>query len=212
MIQPDADTLNPSPEPQGSGPPEAAPWARVLAALRIRPLYDHQPVWDELLRYRVELALHLASEGLELLVDSREGFACLKQNPLDETGRTVGLIQRRALSYELSLVCILLREWLEEFDVSASESRQLYITHTQLQSRMQLMFPERHNYMKLLRELDRLIKQTVDLGFLEPIRREGQEEHFQVMRIIKARVSYQELEAFHIQQEAYAQSLEPESR
>jgi hypothetical protein len=192
--------------------PSIAPWAPVLAALRTRTLTDDMPIWDELLRYQVELIQHLAQEGLELLLDRQEGFACLKQLALDETGRTIGLMRRTPIPYDLSLVCILLREWLEEFDISASESRQLYISQRQLQERIELFFPEQHNQLKLLRDLNALIDKVEKLGFLSPVKSEGSETTYQVMRVIKAWITPEQLEAFYQQQEEYAKSLESESR
>ncbi len=197
-------------ENRHTGIPEWAPWAQVLAVLRTRTLYDEHPLWDYLLQYQVDISQHLAKEGLELLIDRTEGFACLFQIE-SEDGRTVGLMRRSPLSYDLSLICVLLRHWLDEFDISAHESRHLYITHSQLQERILVFFPEQNNQSKLLRELDRLINKMVDYGFLDEQKSQNSEPLYRVMRVIKARVSLDDLQAFLNKQEAYAQSLQSES-
>ncbi len=185
------------------------PWAFVLAALRTQTLTDEDRLWDDLLRYQIELMQHLTQEGLELLIDRQEGFACLRQLALDETGKTVGLMRRIPLSYDLSIVCILLRQWLEEFDISASESRHLYLTQAQIRERIELFFPEKHNQLKLLRELNSSIEKVAKLGFLKPIKTDREEVTYQVMRVLKAWITPDHLEHFHLQQEAYAQSIQP---
>ncbi len=73
-------------------------------------------------------------------MDRQEGFACLRQLELDETGKTIGLMRRIPLAYDLSMVCILLREWLEEFDISASESRHLYLTQAKFRNVLNSFF------------------------------------------------------------------------
>ena len=196
---------------QTASPQTLPPWAFALAALRTKTLTDEDRLWDDVVRYQVELVQHLSQEGLALLIDRQEGFACLKQLELDETGQTVGLMRRTPLPYNLSMVCILLREWLEAFDVSASESRHLYLTRPQMQERIELFFPEKHNQLKLLRELNALIEKVVKLGFLKPIKTKTEEDTYQVMRVIKAWITPDQLEHFHSQQEAYAQSIQHES-
>lgn len=192
-------------------PPTEPPlWAFALAALRTKVLTDEDRLWDDLVRHQAEIRQHLAQEGLALFMDRQEGFACLRQLELNETGKTIGLMRRIPLSYDLSMVCILLREWLEEFDISASESRHLYLTQSQIQERIELFFPENHNQLKLLRELNALIEKVVDLDFLKPVKTQTEEKTYQVMRVIKAWITPDQLEHFHAQQEAYAQSIQHE--
>lgn len=104
---------------------------------------------------------------LELIVKRDEGFAYLKQMT-DESGNTLGLVPRKPLGFECSVLAIILREVLEEFDSNLDElyTTACYITGKELKERIELFLPERFNRVKLLNELDSYIARMVQLGFL----------------------------------------------
>ena len=63
--------------------------------------------WNDLLHYQVEIQKYLSQIGLELIVKRDEGFAYLKQMT-DESGNTLGLIPRKPLGFECSVLAIIL--------------------------------------------------------------------------------------------------------
>src|SRR5690606_12518181 len=106
-----------------------APYAKSAVKLLQGPVYEDQTeIWIEMLQYQVELIKYFEKIALDLIIDQRDGYAFLKQKELNESGGTIGLIRRMPLTYDLTLVCVLLREWLLEFETNDLETANLYIT------------------------------------------------------------------------------------
>ena len=175
------------------------PYAKVAARLLQGPLYDDETtLWHQLDQHFADIYRHFASVGLELSRHERDGLAFLQQMELNEDRDTVGLVRRYSLTYEQSLLCVILREWLDEFDGSDAMSKQLYVTKKELVERIELFFREQPNKVRQLQQIDRLISTMVDsLGFLRPIKTDSaDEERYEVRRIIKHKVTNNDLEDF----------------
>ena len=109
------------------------PYAKVAARLLQGPLYnDETMLWHQLDQHFTDVYRHFASVGLELTRHEQDGLAFLQQMELNEDRDTVGLVTRRSLTYEQSLLCVILREWLDEFDRLDSLSKHLYVTKKEL--------------------------------------------------------------------------------
>jgi hypothetical protein len=188
---------------------DLAPFADVVIKLLQGPLYDESKVvWNDMLMYQKQITVYLEQIGLELIVEKNDGYAFLRQIELDESGRTVGLIRRQALTYEQTLLCVLLREWLDEFETDITDNPTLYITHKEFRDRIEVFFKEQSNKVKLLRELDRYIKDMVKMGFLKPVASDDEEneiQQYEVRRIIKSRITSDKLEEFKNKLQKYAQ-------
>lgn len=188
-----------------------APYARSAIKLLQGPVFeDSEDMWNEMIHYQVELAQYLEKIGLDLVIDKRDGYAYLKQLELDESGSTIGLVRRVPLTYDLTLICVLLREWLLEFESNDLESANLYITPKQFRDRMEMFFKERTNELKFIRELNRHLEQCVDMGFLKLVHKDeiNPDEHrYEVKRIIKARITTDELSNFKQQLEDEFESI-----
>lgn len=182
------------------------PWARIAARLLKGALHDdEEEMWQKLVLYKIELIEWFAQIGVELLIDQRDGFAYLRQIELDDKGTTVGLVQRRPLSYEVTLLCVILRKMLDEFELNDTSSRNLYITRKLLRVELESFFKEKANRMKLIRELNRYIEEVVELGYLKKVRSDSsnaEEDSFEVRRILKARFDDDTLQYFLKQLEA----------
>lgn len=102
------------------------------------------------------------------------------------------------LTYEQTLLCVLLREWLDEFEITDTETRNLYITHKQFRERIEIFFKEKSNQAKLLRNLDTLIKDMLNLDFLKKIEDTPypDERKYEVRRIIKSKITADKLFEF----------------
>lgn len=139
-------------------PVNAAPYAKIAAKLLTGPMSDDQKdLWDDLLAYQVELTQYFEKITLDLIIDKRDGYAFLKQIELDDKGTTIGLVRRIPLTYEQTLVCVLLREWLFEFEATDTETRNLYITPKQFRDRLEVFFKEKSNQLKLIKELNKYL-------------------------------------------------------
>lgn len=177
-----------------------APYARSAIKLLQGPVFeDSEDTWNEMIQYQVELTQYFEKIALELVIDKRDGYAYLKQIELDESGSTIGLVRRMPLTYDLTLICVLLREWLVEFESNDVETANLYITPKQFRDRMEMFFKERTNELKFIKELNRHLDQCVDMGFLKLVHKDeiNPDDHrYEVKRIIKARITTDELSNF----------------
>lgn len=176
------------------------PWARCAVRLLRGPLFDdEEETWHKLVIYKTELIMWFEQIAVELIIDQRDGYAYLKQLELDDKGNTVGLVQRRPLSYEVTLLCVILRKMLDEFELNDTSSRNLYITRKLLRVELETFFKEKANRMKLIKELNRYIEEVVELGYLKKLKTEStisEEDSFEVRRILKARFDEDTLQYF----------------
>lgn len=175
------------------------PYASVIVQLYRGTIYSDTPkVWNELLLHQYEINRYVEQIGLELIVERKDGYAFLQQ-VTDEDGKTVGLIRRMPLTYEQTLLCVLLREWMDEFEIADTENRNLYIAHKEFRERIEIFFRESSNQVKLFKNLDGLIRDMVELDFLKHLKRENDTEEdaiYEVRRIIKSKISSEQLEGF----------------
>lgn len=149
--------------------------------------------------YKTELIMWFEQIAIELIIDQRDGYAYLRQLELDDKGTTVGLVQRRALSYEVTLLCVILRKMLDEFEINDTNSRNLYITRKLLRVELETFFKEKANRMKLIKELNKYIEEVADLGYIKKMKNDSnvsEDDRFEVRRIIKARFDEDTLEYF----------------
>jgi len=115
------------------------PYAKVAARLLQGPLYDDETThWQQLTLYLTNIYRSFAGLGLELVYAENDGLAFLRQLSLNDNDDTIGLIPRHPLTYEQSLICVVLREWLDEFDASDALSKQLYVSRLELLDRIGL--------------------------------------------------------------------------
>lgn len=172
------------------------PYASVIVRLLSSEIYESEKIWESLLEHRLPIMDYFARIGLEVIIDQREGFAFLKQLELDDTGRTIGLVKRTSLSYEVTLLLVLLREILEDYELQDTTSPACFVSHQKIRDELELFFQESANKVKLLKQLDRYIRQVMDMGFLKLIQDVPQPEErlYEVRRILKAKIGGDVLE------------------
>ncbi|MEZ4886129.1 MAG: DUF4194 domain-containing protein [Chitinophagales bacterium] len=176
------------------------PYSIVLVKLLQSVIYDEdRKLWNLLITYQHQIRQYFATIGVELHLNEQEGFAFLSQpEEIDtETNKTPRLVRRMPLSYEVTLLCVVLREALEEFDVRNTESRKLFITNQDLKERIELFFKDKADKVRLLQRFDTYINSVVSLGFLKEVKVRGFDDQlktYEVMRVIKAKVSNEILE------------------
>lgn len=158
------------------------------------PIYrdTHERAWALLLTQRNKVADYVSVLGLQVIVDEAEGYAYLRSPPSDDAvddGEAVPrLVARRKLPFHVSLLLALLRKRLAEFDASNAETR-LVLSRDQMVEMMRLYLPESTNDAQLVDTIGRHVNRVEELGFLRRLR--GQDELFEVRRIIKAYVDGQ---------------------
>jgi hypothetical protein len=159
-------------------------------------------LWQGLMQCAPHVRDHVGVIGLELVLDEAEGFAYLKQRPEVE-GETPlpRLVPRHQLSYSVSLLLALLRRRLAEADASSGDA-QLVLTRVEIHDLVRHFGRDSSNEVKQVDRLNRDIAKTIDIGFLRPIKRDG--DTFEVRRILAAFVNAQWLSAFDQRLAAYA--------
>jgi len=176
------------------------PYAPVIVKLLQGAVYDDSPkIWNDLLQYQFEISQYFEKIAVELIVEKQDGYAYIKQISIDEENNTIGLVRRMPMTYELSLLCVLLRMLIDDFEVSNTDQHNLYISHKRLKEELEIFFKEQSHKVRMLKELDRYIEQAEGLGFLKVIDKDTKikdEFQYEVRRIIKAKITNDKLEEF----------------
>jgi hypothetical protein len=177
---------------------------RILVTLFQGVLYRESAAapWQALLDLQARVRDYCAIIGLELVFDEAEGYAYLRQRPrAPEEAELPRLVQRRPLSFPVSLILVLLRKKLAEFDATGNDTR-LVVSREDIAEQMRLFLPETANEARLLDRMETHLNKVVDLGFLRRLR--GQEGQYEVRRILKAFVDAQWLDDFGKRLDGYA--------
>jgi hypothetical protein len=175
------------------------PYAHVIVKLLNGTIYSEDRVWNDLLQYQIPVTQYFEKIAIDLIVEKKDGYAYLKQIEIDEERNTIGLIRRMPLKYETSLICVFLREMLDDFEINNVDQQNLYITHKQLKGQIELFFKEKANKVKMLSKFDTNIDSIVDIGFLKVLPGDynsKDETRYEVRRIIKAKITNDVLEDF----------------
>ncbi len=185
-----------------------APYGRTVVRLLKGPVeVTDTNAWEDILNYQSEINKYLANIGIELIVKRDEGFAYIKQI-VDDEDRTTGLIPRQQLGFEISVILIILRQMLEEFDSNMDElyATERFVSADELKERIEIFLPERFNRVKLLSEIDTYITRLVSLGYLKLIKRDNVNT-YQIHRIIKEKVTLDKLQEFKDKLQEYVESV-----
>lgn len=170
------------------------PYAPVVLKLLKGVIYSDDPHWERLQSYLTPIKDYFGKIGLQVQHYETEGFAYLDQpdpDPEDATEPLPRLIARQKLSFKVTMLCVLLREQLRLFDASDATGR-LVVDIDRLRDLLQPYLPAGNNEEKFRREVDGLIKQAIDLGFLK--RLSGNHENYEVRSILKAKIDADMLE------------------
>ena len=185
-----------------STPVKILPYASLVVKLLKGPAeYVEKSAWEKLLQYKVELIIFLQQLGLTLVLDEQDGYAFVKHAMSEDEEAYVSWVQRRSFSYEESIMLVLLREMMAEFEISDSSSRELIKKRREIKEYAELFFKEGASRIRFLRDIDRLIDKVEENGFLQKIENHDliDEQKFRIRKIIKAKVDSEALEQFQQQ-------------
>ena len=185
-----------------------APYGYAVVRLLKGPVeHTDTKIWEAILNYQSDIQKYLSHIGLELIVKRDEGFAYVKQL-VDDEGKTIGLVPRQQLGFEISVILIILRQMLEEFDSNLDElyATERFVSADELKERIELFLPERFNRVKLLNEIDAYLNRIVNLGFLKVMKRDNV-NLYQIHRVIKEKVTLDQLQDFKNKLQEYVESV-----
>ncbi|CAJ1501355.1 DUF4194 domain-containing protein [[Mycobacterium] burgundiense] len=181
---------------------------RAVAAAIIRLMQgvvyrtSDEDTWLTLERAGAGVRDHFATIGVDVVVDDAEGYAYLRSQPAEEGEEALPrLVRRRALTYNVSLLLVLLRKRLVEFETSGGDGR-LVLSTDQIVEMLRLFQAESTNDARVVDQAESTIKKAAELGFLRQLR--GQRDHWEVRRILKAYVDAQTLSDFAAKLREYA--------
>jgi hypothetical protein len=193
------------PEERGHSRPHAStllPYAAVVLKLLSDVLYHNDKEWSDLLTHQHNVRQHFAAIGLSLYLDEAEGFAYLTQPDSmqdgDESiaGRLPRLVRRTRLSYQATLLCVLLRDELQRFDAHEPEQTRLILTRPQIRDLLYDFYAERTDMLQVENKINGTITQVAQAGFLRHLTNSEQEQ-YEVRRILKAKISADLLVEIH---------------
>lgn len=183
------------------------PYSKAIVRLLKSIVERNSKVWDDVINYQTEIQDYISKIGLELIVKKDEGFAFIKQLE-DSEGNTLGLVQRRQIGFETSIVLIVLRQSLEEFDSNPTQlATEKFITSTEIKDELELFLPEKYDRVRFIKELDRYINAAVELGYLKEISKKDNETKYQIHRIIKEKITLDVLQDFKNKLNDYVESI-----
>ena len=197
-------------------------WAGVCVKLLQGPLYktNNDSTWNTLTSWTNDIQKYFATIGLVLFVDQSDGYAFLKQADDEniENGNSIAeeitndealsslphLIRRSPLSPEVSLLCVILREALDQFDISQNQSSMCILKESDIKDRLSVFIKEKSDQVKYYKNLDGYLNQLVTLTFLRELNSQNQnansiqnlDREFEVRRIIRAKINVSFMEEF----------------
>jgi hypothetical protein len=177
-----------------NAPTHFPPAAFVKAKLLREPVYrEDGELWLTLRGQQDEIRHYFRQIGQELVLDEGEGYAFIRQLEIEGEERIPRLVQRRALSYLATLLLTALREEFLRFDSSPGDSTRLVKTRDELRNLVVDFLPETTNQVRDTARVDAAITRLGELGFVRPFG-SAERDTFEIMRIVKARLSPADLE------------------
>jgi hypothetical protein len=175
-----------------------SPYAPVVLKLLQNPLFsDESAAWNLLLTNLTPVQEYFARIGLEVLVNEEDGFAYLHQPAIeDEEGQAIvlpRLTRRDRLTYHTTLLCVILREWLDQFESTRLDAGKCTITDDQLREQLIPFLPARTDERAMLRRMDSAILRLIELGFLKRMPNTEKPAYYEVRRILKAKIDAEKL-------------------
>lgn len=190
-------------------PEEHATAAAVIALMRGVVYRERdESTWTALERHGAAVRDHFSDISVDVVIDEVEGFAYLRTREDAEGEEPLPrLIRRRTLTYQASLLAVLLRRRLAEFEATGGEGR-LVLSQEQIGEMLSVFSKDSTNEARSQDRVGSTIRQLKDLGFVQELR--GQSDAWEVKRVLKAYVDAQTLGDFEAQLTQYARSLDGE--
>ena len=183
------------------------PYSKAIVKLLKGVVERSSNVWDDIINYQIEIQEYISKIGLELIVKKDDGFAFVKQFE-DNEGKTLGLVQRRQIGFEASIVLVVLRQSLEEFDSNPTQlATEKFITDAEIKDELELFLQEGYNKLKFQKDLDNYIKKVVELGYLKEASKKDNQTKYQIHRIIKEKITPDILQEFKTKLQEYVESV-----
>ena len=110
----------------------------------LKGIYEDDKYWKDLIANQRAVADYFEKISVRLIIQESDGFAYIYQpetNPdADDNVKLPRLVRKTPISYEVTLLSVLLREMLEEFDLKEIDQVKFYITNREIKEKIELFF------------------------------------------------------------------------
>ncbi len=185
------------------------PYSKAIVKLLKKTIDNDDIVWKDILFYQTEIQEYISKIGLELIIKENDGYAFLKQFEIDNDNNTIGIASRRQVGFETSIVLVILRQIIEEFesDPTDFQVKDKFITESELKEQISFFLPEKYNKVKFLKQLDSYVKNVIKLGYLNESETNLNEKKYKIHKIIKEKVTLDTLNEFKENLKQYVESI-----
>lgn len=166
---------------------------------------SHETAWQTLDRHAGQIRDHFATVGVDVIVDDTEGYAYLKTRAeADGEEPLPRLVRRRTLTHPQSILLVLLRKRLVEFE-TAETGGKLVLTRDEMVDDLRTFLPQAAKESRIVDNVDATIRQIAEMGFLRSLR--DDDDRWEVRRVLKAYVDAETLGDYAMRLEEYAANL-----
>jgi hypothetical protein len=177
-------------------------WSPVAVRLLQGVVYhdDSREMWEQLLENVSPLTEYFGKLGLLLVVNEPDAMAYLRQ--LDEEEIPMDypsiprLFRRTPLGYDATLLCVLLRDELRQYEEEDVQNERCVVSQMDLLSLWEAFFPDQTDSVRLNRSLTAALRKMEDLKFVRPFEKDP--PTWEIRRIIKARLPLADLERLRL--------------
>jgi hypothetical protein len=187
-------------------------YAHVIIKLLQGPVYSDEKAWKDLQTWNSAIQDYFSRIGIKLIISETDGFARIVQPEPDEhdDNPLPRLMRKQVMNYETTLLCVILREYLEEHDI-LSDGKKLFLTQKEIKERIELFYKEQANKSKLWKDLSKPINSLTNMGILKLTREDATNKdnnQYEVKRIIKALVNNVKLEEIKTRLQTYVNTIQ----
>jgi hypothetical protein len=192
--------------------PFASDISRPLVALMKGVVFKESDpaLWHILEEGQIAVRDYVRVMGLELMLDTAEGYAWLAtREPEEGEDPLPRLVGRRQLSYPVSLIIALLRKKMAEQD-AAGEDPRLILSVEEITDMVRVFLPASGNEARIMDRINTHLNKIADLGFIRKLK--GEKDKIEVIRILKAFVDAQWLSELDDRLKEYQDRVEVDSQ
>ncbi|MFA6689657.1 MAG: DUF4194 domain-containing protein [Sphaerochaetaceae bacterium] len=178
-------------------------WAAACIHVLQKPLFaEDRELFSSLCNYRQEVSSYLAKIGLELVLNLDLGYAFIRQAETSDENELPlpKLIRRIPVTFEQSLVLVILYDELEKFDSNGGEDPFCIMTEEQVRELAQTCWPGAStDQTKFHDAIARALSDLAEQGLVRERRPQGMDDQeseryktnrrFELRNIIRARVT-----------------------
>ena len=182
--------------------PPPADWSPVAVRLLQGVVYhdDNLDLWELLLENVSSISEYFGKLGLLLVVDEPDAMAYLRQLDEEEMqpdfASVPRLFRRTPLGYDATLLCVLLRDELRQYEEEDVQNERCVISQSDLLQLWEAFFPDQTDSVRLNRSLTAALRKMEELKFVRQFEKEP--PSWEIRRIIKARLPLADLERLRL--------------